>query len=342
MANWSEAQSHKTGKRQPREVTHELVVLHNPNEASLKNSASSVEGNYTQLKNSRGPTGNYQQLVYKQDGSNCNDDKKKETIHKVPKSGKEYEIKTERSQCKQMEQQPYNRDHRTENKTDAKTSPRKGCAIKIIAAMSVLSVLLATVALVGVVVILVQEYPGGGDQSKQALEAAMVNLQGQNALEEMLVALLKEQNTTSAKIDMFLATLNNIAVTAVNRSEFDQLSTTVESIERTTVSKTVFNELASSSVNKTVFDELASSHDSYNSYAQESFSELTHQLNSLSSTVNNLHVNPFLNCHTQIFTSSQTLPNSDTVFTTLFYTSSYYVNRTVSYLSLELSLCYHT
>ena len=87
---------------------------------------------------------------------------------------------------------------------------------------------------------------------------------------------------------MFLTTLNNIAVTAVNQSEFDQLSTTVESIERTTVSKTVFNELASSSVNKTVFDELASSHDSYNSYAQESFSELTHQLNSLSSTVNKL------------------------------------------------------
>ena len=326
-------QLHKTGKRQPREVTHELVVLHNPNEASLKNSASSVEGNYTQLKNSRGPTGNYQQLVYKQDGSNCNDDKKKETIHKVPKSGKEYEMKTERSQCKQMVQQPYNRDHRKENKTDAKTSPRKGCAIKIIAAMSVLSVLLATVALVGVVVILVQEYPGGGDQSKQALGAAMVNLQGQNALEEMLVALLKEQNTTSAKIDMFLATLNNMAVTAVNQSEFDQLSTTVESIERTTVSKTVFNELASSSVNKTVFDELASSHDSYNSYAQESFSELTHQLNSLSSTVNNLRVNPFLNCHTQIFTSSETLPNSDTVFTKLFNTSSYYVNRTVSYLN---------
>ena len=80
-----------------------------------------------------------------------------------------------------MEQQPYNRDHRKENKIDAKTSPKKGCAIKIIAAMSVLSLLLATVALVGVVVILVQEYPGGGDQSKQALEAAMVNLQRQNA-----------------------------------------------------------------------------------------------------------------------------------------------------------------
>ena len=177
MASWSGAQSYNTGKQQPREVTDELVVLRNPNEASLKNSASSVEGNYTQLKNIRGPTGNYQQAVYKQDGSNCNDETKKETIHKEPKSGKEYEIKTERSQCKQKKQQQYNRDHRKENKTDAKTSPRKGCAIKIIAAMSVLSVLLATVALAGVVVILVQEYPGGGDQSKQALEAAMVNLQ---------------------------------------------------------------------------------------------------------------------------------------------------------------------
>ena len=310
MASWSEAQSHKTGKRQPREVTHELVVLHNPEEASHKNSASSVEGNYTQLKNSRGPTGNYQQLVYKQDGSKCNDDEKKETIHKVPKSGKEYEMKTERSQCKQMEQQPYNRDHRKENKTVAKTSPKKSCAIRIIAAMSVLSVLLATVALVGVLVILVQEYPGGGDQSKQALEAAMLNLQGQNALEEKLLALLKEQNTTSAKIDMFLATLNNIEVTAVNRSEFDQLSTTV---------------------------------DSNNSSAQESFSELTDRLNNLSSTVNNLYVKPFQNCHTQIFTSSQTLQNSDTVFTTLFNTSSYYVNRTVSYFNnTNVFLCYHT
>ena len=174
MSNWSEAQLHNTGKQQPRDVTHELVVLRNPEEASHKNSASSVEGNYTQLKNSRGPTGNYQQLVYKQDGSNCNDDKKKETTPK--ESGKECEMKTERSQCKQKEQQPYNRDHRKEIKTDAKTSPKKSCAIKIIAAMSVLSLLLATVALVGVVVILVQEYPGGGDQSKQALEAAMVNL----------------------------------------------------------------------------------------------------------------------------------------------------------------------
>ena len=328
MASSSEAQSHKTGKRQPREVTHELVVLHNPNEASLKNSASSVEGNYTQLKNSRGPTGNYQQLVYKQDGSNCNDDKTKETIHKVPKSGKEYEIKTERSQCKQMEQQPYNRDHRKENKTDAKTSPRKGCAIKIIAAMSVLSVLLATVALVGVVVILVQEYPGGGDQSKQALEAAMVNLQGQNALEEKLLALLNEQNTTSAKIDMIFATLNNIAVTAVNRSEFDQLSTTFESIERTTVNKTVFYDL----------------YDILNSSARESFSELTDQLNNLSSTVKNqVQVYPFQKCHTEMFTSSETLPNSDTVFTTLFNTSSYCVNRTVSYLNnTNVFLCYHT
>ena len=58
---------------------------------------------------------------------------------------------------KQKEQQPYNRDHRKEIKTDTKTSPRKSCAIKIIAAMSVLSLLLATVALVGVVVILVQD-----------------------------------------------------------------------------------------------------------------------------------------------------------------------------------------
>ena len=340
MSSWSEAQLHNTGKQQPRDVTHELVVLRNPDEASHKNSASSVEGNYTQLKSIRGPTGNYQQLVYKQDGSKCNDDKKKETTPKESKSGKECEMKTERSQCEQMEQQPNNRDHRKEIKTDAKTSHKKSCAIKIIAAMSVLSLLLATVALVGVVVILVQEYPGGGDQSKQALEPAMLDLQGQK---ENLVALLKEQNTTSAKIDMFFATLNNIAMTAVNRSEFDQLSTTVKSIERTTVSKTVFNELASSSVNKTVFDELASSHDSYNSYAQESFSELTHQLNSLSSTVNNLHVNPFLNCHTQIFTSSQTLLNSDTVFTTLFDTPSYYVNRTVSYLNnTYVFLCYHT
>ena len=356
MSSWSDAQLHNTGKQQPRDVTHELVVLRNPDEASHKNSASSVEGNYTQLKSIRGPTGNYQQLVYKQDGSKCNDDKKKETTPKESKSGKECEMKTEQSQCKQMEQQPYNRDHRKENKTDAKTSPKKSCAIRIIAAMSVLSLLLATVALVGVVVILVQEYPGGGDQSKQALEAAMLNLQGQNALEEKLLALLKEQNTTSAKIDMFLATLNNMAVTAVKRSEFDQLSTTVESIERTTVSKTVFNELASSSVNKTVFnelalssvnktvfDELASSHDSHNSSAQESFSELTHRLNNLSSTVNNLHVKPFLNCHTQIFTSSQTLLNSDTVFTTLFDTPSYYVNRTVSYLNnTNVFLCYHT
>ena len=54
------------------------------------------------------------------------------------------------------------------------------------------------------------------------------------------MALLKEQNTTSAKIDMIFATLNNMAVTAVNRSEFDQPSTTFESIERTTVNKTVF------------------------------------------------------------------------------------------------------
>ena len=158
--------------------------------------------------------------------------------------------------------------------------------------------------------ILVQEYPGGGDQSKQALEAAMLNLQGQNALEEKLLALLKEQNTTSAKIDMFLATLNNIEVTAVNRSEFDQLSTTV---------------------------------DSNNSSAQESFSELTYRLNNLSSTVKNLRVNPFENCHTQNFTSSLTLQNSDTVFTTLFNTSSYDVNRTVSYLNnTNVFLCYHT
>ena len=130
---------------------------------------------------------------------------------------------------------------------------------------------------------------------------------------QKLLALLNEQNTTSAKIDMFLATLNNIAVTAVKRSEF-------ESIERTTV-------------NKTVFYDLASSHDSHNSSAQVSFNELTDQLNNLSSTVKNLQVNPFLSCHTQIFTSSETLPNSDTVFTTLFNTSSYYVNRTVSYLN---------
>ena len=107
MASWSEAQSHNTGKRQPREVTHELVVLRNPDEACHKNSASSVEGNYTQLKNIRGPTRNYQQAVLKQDESKCNDDdkeKEEETTRKEPKSGKEYGMKRERSQCTQEKQ----------------------------------------------------------------------------------------------------------------------------------------------------------------------------------------------------------------------------------------------
>ena len=54
--------------QQPREATHELVILRKPKEdaSNHKNSASSMDGNYTQLKTIRGPVGNYQQASMQQ------------------------------------------------------------------------------------------------------------------------------------------------------------------------------------------------------------------------------------------------------------------------------------
>ena len=63
MAYCSETQSHHTGTRRRWGTTHELVILHNREEASCKNAR-----NYTQLKTIRSPGGYYQQLLVKQDG----------------------------------------------------------------------------------------------------------------------------------------------------------------------------------------------------------------------------------------------------------------------------------
>ena len=54
--------------QQPREATHELVILRKPKEdaPNHKNSASSMDGNYTQLKTIRGPVGNYPQVSMQQ------------------------------------------------------------------------------------------------------------------------------------------------------------------------------------------------------------------------------------------------------------------------------------
>ena len=100
MAYCSETQSHHTGKRRHWGTTHELVILHNREEASCKN--ASLERNYTQLKTIRSPGGYYQQLLVKQDGR-----ENKEATDEIPEKADSREESARQGTQQQIAKQTF-------------------------------------------------------------------------------------------------------------------------------------------------------------------------------------------------------------------------------------------